>query len=1271
MNKINRLESKFVSKFGFKFSNSGKSSFKSLFVILVLLSTILASSNENLYETLDSKRLFNDHSQNTRILKGADLSVNAYPFKVTADMHPLMGFPEKLRHRLPKGFTGIPPVHPENTIDKDLRTVVLHEEQKEDRDRLRLEEMENIQNASSKKATRDWGKPLPHEGEKCNLLLLKMFKLQGRIWSRRKDDMRICKSVRLNCCTYLDELVILKLWNEYSKPHITEYVNKLMYNYKKIMLLHYRIANISITEIDFHMYKSETIFYERTICERKDEVAFLDFNKGVKANKKNLELYYKDDNTENPKLDILNKVIEDSLAKDVKKDFKASKKKKGGKRKRRRNKKDRLLEEVKGYHKWNERILTEVKQVIHQSKEGIKEVHEAVKDHIKSIKESNLKKSAIVQTPKPETITEANNKVAIVKDLEKEDRSLKSVSAQPITDGNPMNVLMQGLQKSLEQISSNPEIKQIINKTTRMKQKIEDEAMFKITRRNAEKDLDEARKAVETQKNEQGSTLKLSKSETLGLKNINWLKKKFQNSLKAPVKMIHEVFQKKRRKLKSIVNSIQKGLAEVHTQLEGRGLNEKNYERILKKFPKLSDFNLWVYNQVRKGKKNIEDMPEFIVYKENKMNSFLKKTKKTLEDMLIMEKDFLAKESKVPIDNDFLYKFMKTLNKSDLPKVELPFYPRRDRQLPKLPKVPLSKINCFSYPVRFPRKFLIFNPAKFEFCYKTVLKLRRFDAQQFSQYLYDVKNAILEVVYMKKNIYCDVCEQSKQQFFDLENEFIYYDIDFCKALIINFTEYIKWKNIILIEYLNQLFNYVKCFQTEAAVTVFPFTTYVTKQLRQVYFIRRCFATLDDSSFYKYCHFICKKFSYTGFDAFFVGTADFLQNIFALLISFLRKMKINIPKDLYKETLLGQGQYKKTKPMNDYHYAAHLADPRYNHYDKKNFRPEIPEYDRKLNLDSNPESQRNKHNHRFGSSSGTKIKSTNGLKGDINDRGISMIYDALESRTRDSKLHPVHGIVFQSIKKELKPGRSSDEDKEPLTVKEYPPSRNGRILSTEKISMDSGAHDSGQEDQIMDDIHIQHRILKKKKIPKKPFVKEAEESLSQSSKGKASVSTKSDEVKEIFPKVNVELEISDLRTLYIEGEGLNPLLTESESDFGIEIEELIPVHYKKISLESLQSGTLEVVVPIKNGDVTEFNEDIDMKFKVNTHKEVDSDLVAQLYEKREVQKQERLKKLTKDEKKENLAMINAGKAVDLDGEINDKYVETIGEVLNMPEIDHIF
>ena len=163
--------------------------------------------------------------------------------------------------------------------------------------------------------------------------------------------------------------------------------------------------------------------------------------------------------------------------------------------------------------------------------------------------------------------------------------------------------------------------------------------------------------------------------------------------------------------------------------------------------------------------------------------------------------------------------------------------------------------------------------------------------------------------------------------------------------------------------------------------------------------------------------------------------------------------------------------------------------------------------------------------------------------------------------------------------------------------------------------------------------------------------------------------KDEEVEEIYPKIDSKINPGDMKTLYLQNDGLDPIDTESTSNFDISIEELIPGHYKKIEVENLYRSTVHVAVPISKKDENSFANDINMQFNISQTKDEDRDLVKELFAHRQEQKDKRLKNLTKEQNKEQENHLNPGPPNT--GNVNDRYVEDIGDITNMPEINLIF
>ena len=65
----------------------------------------------------------------------------------------------------------------------------------------------------------------------CNKDLLRIFHLQGSTFPRYSQNVKICGKQMDTCCSVLDEIKILKYWQEYSKPHINHKVERTVQLY--------------------------------------------------------------------------------------------------------------------------------------------------------------------------------------------------------------------------------------------------------------------------------------------------------------------------------------------------------------------------------------------------------------------------------------------------------------------------------------------------------------------------------------------------------------------------------------------------------------------------------------------------------------------------------------------------------------------------------------------------------------------------------------------------------------------------------------------------------------------------------------------------------------------------------------------------------------------------------------------------------------------------------------------------------------------------------
>lgn len=77
-------------------------------------------------------------------------------------------------------------------------------------------------------------------------------------------------------------------------------------------------------------------------------------------------------------------------------------------------------------------------------------------------------------------------------------------------------------------------------------------------------------------------------------------------------------------------------------------------------------------------------------------------------------------------------------------------------------------------------------------------------------YTEKIKDSMISIASLKGSLYCSICDYSLHKYFNLDDGKIYYNESFCKSFIFKYEGYLRWKNILMVEYLHNIINYVKC-----------------------------------------------------------------------------------------------------------------------------------------------------------------------------------------------------------------------------------------------------------------------------------------------------------------------------------------------------------------------------------------------------------------------------------------------------------------------------
>jgi len=186
----------------------------------------------------------------------------------------------------------------------------------------------------------------------------------------------------------------------------------------------------------------------------------------------------------------------------------------------------------------------------------------------------------------------------------------------------------------------------------------------------------------------------------------------------------------------------------------------------------------------------------------------------------------------------------------------------------------------------------VINHKKNDFCLSIRSKLANFPVDELRDYIVTVKNEFLRISEIKKTFYCNLCDAKRQMKIDIKSGSIEFNSGFCKNLITDYKDYIRFQNIVLIEYIDLVLQYIRCFQTSGKEEELPYNGFLNAYQNNFDVIHKCFDNINQPDFMSYCRYICQQYSYTTFSRFFDGNPELLDRVLITVAGFFRKLKAN-------------------------------------------------------------------------------------------------------------------------------------------------------------------------------------------------------------------------------------------------------------------------------------------------------------------------------------------------------------------------------------------
>lgn len=578
--------------------------------------------------------------------------------------------------------------------------------------------------------------PNAHTG--CNLDLMNAFKLEGRKTPELNKAIDICGNVRDNCCTFADQMLIVKFWKDYSSPLLAYRVNKIIDYYRTIFSFHHYFFGLQIETLPSHLFRERALRYRKTTCRTEYEF-FPNFEE-----------------------------------EDFVQITKAKKKKKGGRK---------LVDKSE-----NEDFVAQVSCVSEDS--------------------------PIAETPLPRSLA------------------------------------------------------------------------------------DQAIATAQTR-------IEIPESEMKKMQRISTLKERFQTTIQRSLKRVTDIVARKLNKIEEMKQVLQNRLNLINNRIALGGSVSDSRLLAADHGPAQSSntkelFDFKNFNDFYRDKEIFKSDKTMLDEQRSELETAIAKLDKNAKKILKYENKALMKKMNIDFDNDKFAKFLE-----DVQSIKLPYMPgvegviRRRSSPPSLP-IDVPKLVCTRTRNTIYRRIYYLNQMKYRYCDNVLWATKKIHLADFVNFLPDVQQSIIRMGSLRRSLYCAICDLSTQKYIDFSQKVVFYNEEFCESYIWEFAEYFRWKDILFVEYLNNVFQTISCFDSNGRVAGFPFKTMIDHQFQKSFFYRRCFDAINTADWFKYCHFICREFKYDTLNQLIEGDIAFLKEVVSRILSFLRKQNVNITRlDLAK------------------------------------------------------------------------------------------------------------------------------------------------------------------------------------------------------------------------------------------------------------------------------------------------------------------------------------------------------------------------------------
>ncbi len=182
---------------------------------------------------------------------------------------------------------------------------------------------------------------------------------------------------------------------------------------------------------------------------------------------------------------------------------------------------------------------------------------------------------------------------------------------------------------------------------------------------------------------------------------------------------------------------------------------------------------------------------------------------------------------------------------------------------------------------------IVFNPKKYNFCKNKLKEFRKNLKWEEIGQCSKVGEVLDEMLNLRKGLYCAACSSSMSKFMSVKENSVVFSNSFCTDLVRKFGSYLKWRSTVFISLLEQVYQIASCFDSNKKEGVFPYPDLDGMIPPKIEKIDECLNAKTDAAV-SACLPICSAFKLGGFSSKLEGDVSAVQRSDAYLIGVLRR-----------------------------------------------------------------------------------------------------------------------------------------------------------------------------------------------------------------------------------------------------------------------------------------------------------------------------------------------------------------------------------------------